>query len=112
MSPATKFAAKLRKATLVPSGEKATAELSPFAWFPAASVETRTTAPVAIVFTKMSATPLVSPATRLVARLEKATRVPSGEKTGTVLCPFAWAPAEVVDRRVTASVARVLRKTS
>ena len=54
----------------------------PFDCPPAALTLTRVTAPVIRFFTKPSVTPLVSPATRLVASEVKLIRVPSGDQTG------------------------------
>ncbi len=61
---------------------------------------------------KMSATPLVSPGTRLPAWLATATLTPSGRNAAWRLWPSPCAPAALIGRRVTAPVTRSLTKMS
>ena len=60
----------------------------------------------------MSAHPLVSPGTRSVARLRKATVLPSAEIEGRVLSLFPCSPAEVTLTRRVCPLARSCTKTS
>jgi hypothetical protein len=73
VSPATRLAALLTKATRVPSAEIDAPKLSAPPSTPLPSVEARVIAPLATVFTKTSVAAFVSPPTRLVASLVKAT---------------------------------------
>ncbi|GJD75813.1 hypothetical protein CFIICLFH_4058 [Methylobacterium goesingense] len=80
---------------------------------PVLSVETRVVVPVVRSLTKMSEALFVSPVTRLVAVLWKATRVPSAEIEAAVLVPpVACAPVLSVETRVTVPVSVSLTKTS
>ena len=65
------------KATKRPSALIAGERLSPFPWFPALSTLTRSVVPVRRSWTNTSATPFVSPGTRLMAAEVKATKRPS-----------------------------------
>ena len=69
-------------------------------------------APVCSSLTKTSKVPLMSPATRLLAKLEKATNCPSAENTGGALPLFASLPSAAVDTRLRVPVSRSLTKTS
>jgi hypothetical protein len=81
-------------------------------------VLTRVIAPVATSLRKTSCWPFVSPATRLVALLEKATKRPSAEiaalsvKPKPPLVSLASAPPASVLTRARAPVPRFLTKTS
>src|SRR5262245_66576099 len=87
VSPGTRSLAKLEKATKRPSEErdgKYWMELSPWDCAPPEATLTRVVTPLARSCTKTSQAPFVSPGTRLVAALEKATRLPSAESAGAV----------------------------
>ena len=71
-SPAASAPALL-KTMCSPSAEIPSAVLAVVAWPPSVPTETRAIACVCTFFTKTSATPLVSPATRLAALLLKTT---------------------------------------
>src|SRR5262245_4374768 len=60
----------------------------------------------------MSIPAVVSPGTRFVAVLEKATNRPSAERQGEKESPFAWMPEESTLTRVVAPVIRSWTKTS
>ncbi len=62
--------------------------------------------------TKTSSVPFVSPATRFVAALAKATNVPSPVDGAPIDAPFAWSPALETLTRVVASKPRLRRKMS
>ena len=112
LSPATRLLARPEKATNRPSAENMGSRLALFAWLPSAAVATRLMAPVCRSLTKTSEAPLVSPATRLLARLSKVTNRPSAESTGLKLELFAWLPSAAVEARLMAPVCRSLTKTS
>ena len=57
--------------------------------------------PVATSWTKMSWALLVSPGTRLLAKLSKTTNLPSADTMGQLLAPLAWPPAELTLTRRT-----------
>ena len=54
----------------------------------------------------------MSPGTRLLAKLWKATKRPSAENTGEALSLFAWLPLVAVETRLMAPLSRSLTKTS
>ncbi|GJD74274.1 hypothetical protein CFIICLFH_2508 [Methylobacterium goesingense] len=113
VSPTTRLLAMLWKAMRVPSAEIEALLLVPLTCAPALSVETRVVVPVVRFLTKTSVKPFVSPATRLVAPLWKATRVPSAEIEGVVLVPdVVCAPVLSVETRVVVPVVRSLTKMS
>ncbi len=112
LSPGKRLKAAVSNAIFNPSCENTGRRESLPAWFPAASAETRVTAPVAKSLTKISRNPLVSPGTRLSALLTNATFDPSGENTGAKDGPCAPAPVAVVETRVTDPLLRSLMKTS
>jgi hypothetical protein len=93
VSLATRLLASLENATRRPSADGADMlkrSSSPvlLPWFPCESTLTRTVSPVCRSCTKMSATPLVSPATRLLAQLVNDTYRPSGVSDGNMLGPL------------------------
>src|SRR5207244_1701178 len=127
VSPATRLVAKLTNATKRPSAESAGGKaklrrpLLPLPWVPSEATLTRSVVPVCRSWTNTSDTPLVSPATRSVAALSKATKRPSAERaetrlaslpsvvpseatlTRSVICAPAERPQRAVSRtRVTA----------
>ncbi|GJD76556.1 hypothetical protein CFIICLFH_4814 [Methylobacterium goesingense] len=112
VSPVTRLLEVLTKATRVPSAEIEAAVLGPRPCAPALSVETRVVVPVPRSLTKTSVVPLVSPSTRLLAVLWKATRVPSAEIAAMALALLASAPVLSVETRVVVPVRRSLRKMS
>ena len=95
LSPGTRLEATDSKATKRPSALMAAAPKSPLKLLPcvpALSTLTLSVSPVWRSWTKTSKTPLVSPATRLVAVEAKATKRPSPLMTGRRLALFAWPP--------------------
>jgi len=97
VSPATRLLAKLSKATKRPSAERAGLALKPLPSTPPLSVDTRCISPVCKSLTKMSKVLFVSPATRLLASLSKATKRPSAERTGWGLPPLPCTPSVRVE---------------
>src|SRR5438552_10226937 len=115
VSSGTRLVAVLTKATTLPSAEIAGKSLLSFAWAPAESTLTSSVVAVSRSWTNTSATPLVSPGTRLVASLSKATNRPSLERAGqncSMLAAFACAPVESTLTRSVIPVIRSLTKTS
>src|SRR5947208_4873223 len=115
VSSGTRLVAVLTKATTLPSAEIAGKSFLSFAWAPAESTLTRSVVAVSRSRTNTSATPLVSPGTRLVASLSKATNRPSPERAGqncSMLAAFACAPVESTLTRSVIPVIRSLTKTS
>ena len=100
-------AAVLANATNRPSADSAGVRLEPAAWVPSEATLTRTVSPVLRSWTNTSEAPFESPATRLLARLAKATSRPSAEIDDTVLLAFAWPPAEATLTRSVAAAAVV-----
>jgi hypothetical protein len=81
----------------------AASPLVPFAWIEAELTLTRCIEPFASVATKTSCALLLSPRTRLEAKLSNATYRASGDIEGVRLFPFAWAPFEsTLTRRIVA----------
>jgi hypothetical protein len=85
LSSPTRLLASDANAIWRPSRETDGLPLAPLAWKPADEVETRSVRPVRQSCTNTSATPFVSPGTRLVASLTNATQRPSGEIAGSPL---------------------------
>ena len=112
VSPATRLLAVLVKATKLPSRDSEAPVLKPLPSVPSAAVDALTMAPVVRFLTKMSLLPLVSPATRLVAALWKATIRRSAVITASMLLPLLWLPSAAVETRAIAPVPRSLRKRS
>ena len=77
---------------LVPRQLPPAVSCAPLLW-----VVTRVMAPVARFFRNRSATRLLSPATRLVASLEKSTRLPSADAEQVVLLTLAALPLVAVE---------------
>jgi len=92
VSPATKLLAWLTKATYRPSPLIDGALEYEFACPPLLSTLTRVVVPVRVSRRKMSAARLVSPATRLLAELTKATYRPSLLIEGALESEFACWP--------------------
>jgi hypothetical protein len=95
------------KATKRPSALMDGTLLAAFAELPSEAMETRVVAgeqpagaPMQVSRRKMSATPLLSPATRLVASEAKTTKRPSAEIDGERLAPSGPAPVMAGDTRI------------
>ena len=88
---ATRLLAELKNATYRPSGVISGVSMVPFD--PMAPTLTSQVVCVIKSRTKTSGIPFVSPATKLVAALMKATQVPSGVMTGTVEAPLPKPPS-------------------
>src|SRR2546427_409695 len=99
VSPATRLVASEAKATHRPLAESEGSALPKLPWTPAESTDTRTVSPVLRLCTKMSRTPFVSPATRLVASEAKATHRALAESEGSELPKLPWTPTESTDTR-------------
>ena len=112
VSPVTRLLALLWKATRVPSPEIEALMLVPALCAPALSVETRVVVPVPRSLTKTSVVLFVSPATRVLALLWNATRVPSAEIEAMLLIPLTCTPVLSVETRVVVPVARSFTKMS
>jgi hypothetical protein len=85
----------------------------PLDWLPLEETDTRSVAPLTRSWTKMSARPLVSPATRLAAPDAKATKVPTSESVGKyALLSIASTPVLDTDTRVRDPVSRRCTKMS
>ena len=113
VSPGTRFDAYEVNAIWVPSGDHCGESEPLLACVPAASVETRCTAPEASVFTNRSLVSLVSPGTIFDAKDPNTIRVPSGDHRGPhVASSLACAPAASVETRWIAPVASVFTNTS
>jgi hypothetical protein len=101
VSPGTRFVAREVKATTRPSAERLGQTLYPLACRPRGPRLTRRLVPARTSRTKMSNSPLVSPATRLVEVEQKATTRPSAESEGRMLNPSLCAPPRpTLTRRV------------
>jgi hypothetical protein len=101
-----RFVAAELKETKRPSALMDGALLSPFAELPSAAMETRVVAgeqpagaPMQVSRRKISATPLLSPGTRLVASEAKTTKRPSALIDGERLAPSGPAPVKAADTR-------------
>ena len=114
VSPNTRLEASDWKATKRPSALIAMgkARLPLFPWPPALETLTLVVLPVWRSWTKMSKRPLVSPATRLVAKDSKATKRPSALMAGKPLILFASPPALETLTLVVAKVWRSWTKMS
>jgi hypothetical protein len=112
VSPATRFDAKLWKTARVPSAERRGETLSPFPCVPSLAVLMRAIAPETRSRTKTSKVALVSPATRLGARLANATYRPSLESHGWKLSPVPSAPPMAVLARTVVPPTRSWTNTS
>ena len=102
-----RFVASELKATKRPSALMDGAPLDAFAELPSDAIETRVVAgehpagaPMHVSRRKISATPLLSPATRLVASEAKTTKRPSAEIDGERLAPSGPAPVIAADTRM------------
>ena len=78
VSPVTRLVASETNTTYLPVAENAGERLSPLAAAPVDEVLTRVVVCAALLYTKMSMNPLVSPETRFVAADRNTTKVPSG----------------------------------
>src|SRR5918995_1246118 len=95
-----------------PSAEMDGTQAASSACCPSLETDTRVVSPVARSWRKTSPMSLVSPGTRLVAELRKATKRPSAEIAGSHADRLAWAPSEATDTRSVRPVARSRTKTS
>src|SRR5205814_757207 len=112
VSPATRLLAVLWNATKRPSAERAGPALESFPWVPPEATLTRSVVPVCRSCTNTSVAPLVSPATRLVAALWKATKRPAAESAGSLLTLLPWVPSEATLTRSVLPVCRSWTNTS
>ena len=112
VSPETRFEALDWNATYRPSDETAGDTLLPFDSAPAAPTLTRVVTPAWRSRTKTSATPFVSPLTKLLAQEVNATYLPSPETTAFWLRPFACAPLELTFTRSVAPLTMSWTKMS
>ena len=92
MSPATRFVAPEKKATWRPSSETAATSLWSSDGPPSRPTVTSTVLPDWRSRRKMSSLPLVSPSTRSVASLVKASQRPSPLSDASTLDPFPGSP--------------------
>jgi len=92
VSPATRFVAADRKATVPPSPEMSGCSEAAFGWDPSLATPTRPVVPASRSRTNASATPLVSPGTRFEATDTNATLRPLPEIDGAYEPPFAATP--------------------
>ena len=100
VSPAARLLARLSKATTRPSAESEGDKLTLSPWMPDESTLTLVVWPVRRSCTKMSREPFVSPPTRFVAALWKATICPSAERAAAALKSSPWTPAVLTLTRV------------
>ena len=115
-SSRTRLFMEERKATTLPSSES-TASLTPqqavlSPWVPAVEIDTRSVVPLMRSRTKRSASPFVSPETRVVAFDTKATNLPSPEMTASLLLDVGWPSSESSDARMVMPRRRSRTKTS
>ena len=83
-----------------------------FPWLASLATLTRSVVSLSRSWTKMSALPLVSPATRLLARDVNATKRPSALMASIPLLLFPWVPSLATLTRSVVSVTRSRTKTS
>ena len=103
VSPATRFVEALSNATALPSRAMDGFALLPLPWIPPVVTLARVVVFVCRSRTKTSDVPLVSPATRLLARLSNATNRPSVVIEGLKQFPLPWtAPGPTLTRVIVA----------
>src|SRR5947208_4418361 len=112
VSPLTRLEAKLPKATKRPSAEMDGLKEPSLPWVPSDATLTRSVTPVRRSCTKTSEPPLVSPLTRLEAKLSKATKRPSAEMDGLKERSLLWVTSDATLTRSVTPLRRSRTKMS